>query len=131
MANNDGPHFARFYDAEQREYLSANDFSAAEIARRPWKAFWPPRSDEGLHIWRHCEFPEVLSWRFDVEQPFDQPWRTWLQSLLMKDEEGSCRKKYAWVNPEQGRVITFHTFIRSKRQDEFQSSLEFESRVLL
>lgn len=101
MASKDGPDLSKFYDSEQREHSSTQDFSAAEIARRPWKAFWPPRSEESFNIWLRSEFPEVLSWRFDPDQPFDQPWRDWLRSILMKDEDGSCQRKYSW-NGNQG-----------------------------
>ena len=105
MASKDGLNLSWFYDAEQRENSSTQDFSAAEIARRPWKAFWPPRSEENFNIWLRSEFPEVLSWRFDPDQPFDQPWRDWLRSILMKDEEGSCLRKYSWKNGNQGTVL--------------------------
>jgi hypothetical protein len=71
MSSKDGPDVSWFYDAEQREHSPTKDFSAAEIARRPWKAFWPPRSEENFNIWLRSEFPEVLSWRFDPDQPFD------------------------------------------------------------
>jgi hypothetical protein len=87
MSSKDGFDVSWFYDAEQREHSSTKDFSAAEIARRPWKALWPPRSEDIFNIWLRCEFPEVLSWRFDPDQPFDQPWRYWLRSLLMRQEE--------------------------------------------
>jgi hypothetical protein len=43
MSSKDGPDVSWFYDAEQREHSPTKDFSVAEIARRPWKAFWPPR----------------------------------------------------------------------------------------
>ena len=101
MASKDELDLSKFYDSEQREHSSPQDFSAAEIGRRPWKAFWPPRSEESFNIWLRSEFPEVLSWSFDPDQPFDQPWRDWLRSILMKDEDGSCQRKYSW-NGNQG-----------------------------
>jgi hypothetical protein len=102
MSCKDSYDLSWFYDSEQREHLSNKDFSAAEITRRPWKAFWPPRSEDQFDIWLRSEFPEVLSWHFDPDQPFDQPWRDWLRSLLMKDELGSCRKKYSLKIGHQG-----------------------------
>jgi hypothetical protein len=101
MASKDGLNLSWFYDAEQREHSSAQDFSAAEIARRPWKAFWPPRTEENFIVWLRSECPEVLSWRFDPDQPFDQPWRHWLRSLMM-NEEGCFRHELNCDNENQG-----------------------------
>jgi hypothetical protein len=101
MASKDGLDLSWFYDAEQREHSSTQDFSATEIARRPWKAFWPPRSEENFNIWLRSEFPEVLSWHFDPDQPFDQPWRDWLRSLMM-NEEGCFRHESDCDNETQG-----------------------------
>ncbi len=87
MSSRDGLHLSPFLDSEQREHSPAKDFSAAELARRPWKAFWPPRSEETFSIWLRSEFPEVLSWRFDPDLPFDQPWREWLKSVMTQNEK--------------------------------------------
>jgi len=101
MSIKDGLDVSWFYDAEQGDHSPADDFSAAEIARRPWKAFWPPRSEESLSIWRRSEFPEVLSWRFDPCKPFDQPWRYWLIHLALKDE-GNFQQGACWTTQNQG-----------------------------
>ena len=105
MASKVGIYGGEFYDTEQREQSSSQNFSAEEIVRRPWKAFWPPRTEVTFKIWLRSEFPEVLSWRFDADKPFDQPWRDWLRSILMKDEEGSCQRKYSW-NGNKGTTST-------------------------
>jgi hypothetical protein len=94
-----------FYDSEEHGHSSNKDFSPTEISRRPWKAFWPPRSGDYINVWLRSEFPEVLSWQFDPEQPFDQPWRNWLRSLLMKVEAGSCRKKVASKIVDRGMSL--------------------------
>jgi hypothetical protein len=104
MSSKDGLDISLFYDSEQRQHSPTKDFSAAEIARRPWKAFWPPRSEESFNIWLRCEFPEVLSWRFDPDLPFDQPWRYWLRSLLMKNEEGNPQQELISENGNQGTL---------------------------
>lgn len=78
-------------------YLDSNpsgegskDELAAEIrARQPWRSHWPPSSQEMLESWLHCEFPEVLSWRFDRTVPFDRPWRKWTRSSRAMEEIGT------------------------------------------
>jgi hypothetical protein len=102
MSSKDRPDLSWFYDSEQHDHSSTKDFSPTEIARRPWKAFWPPRSEDNFNFWLRSEFPEVLSWQFDPDRPFDQPWRNWLRSLLMKVEAGSCRKKFTSEIANQG-----------------------------
>jgi hypothetical protein len=93
MLGQDELNFSWFYDSEERGHSPAKEFSIAEIARRPWKAFWPPQSEAHLDVWRCSEFPEVLSWRFDPEQPFDQPWRHWLQNLQIMDVEDDLQQE--------------------------------------
>lgn len=94
-----------FYDSEQYDHSAIKDFSPTEIVRRPWKAFWPPRSEDNFNFWLRSEFPEVLSWQFDPSRPFDQPWRDWLRSLLVKVEAGSCRKKFTSETVNQGTSL--------------------------
>ncbi|KIW17802.1 hypothetical protein PV08_04997 [Exophiala spinifera] len=94
MSSQSGLDLGWFYDSEEQKHSSVKDFSSTEITRRPWKAFWPPRSGDNFDFWMRSEFPEVLSWQFDPDRPFDQPWRDWLRSLLMKVEAGSCRKRF-------------------------------------
>lgn len=87
MASRPGVDFLWFYDSEEREHSPVKDVSTEEIARRPWKAFWPPRSRGNFDNWLSSEYPEVLSWRFDSDKPFDQPWRIWLRTIQIIDEE--------------------------------------------
>jgi hypothetical protein len=102
MSSEHGVDFSWFYDPEQREHSSTKDFSTAEVARRPWKAFWPPRSEDALNIWLGCEYPEVLSWRFNPNDPFDQPWRYWLRSLQIMDEEDEIQEELRRGNENSG-----------------------------
>lgn len=53
---------------------------------QPWKKFWPPTRAERLSIWCKSEFPEVSSWKFDPESPFDRPWRTWTRTSQARAE---------------------------------------------
>jgi len=105
MSNKDGLDVSWFHDTEQREHSPTKDFSAAEIARRPWKAFWPPRSEDNVNIWLRCKSPEVISWRFDPDRPFDQPWRYWLRRLPMKNEEGNLQQKLNWIDENEGKCL--------------------------
>jgi hypothetical protein len=65
-----------------------NKVEAALVANvyQPWKAFWPLNGTEQPKIWRNSEFPEVLSWEFNANEPFDRPWRTWTRTTLAKEE---------------------------------------------
>jgi hypothetical protein len=50
---------------------------------QPWKVFWPPVDDKA---WQDSEFPEVVSWNFDSNQPFTRPWRMWTRTARAKEE---------------------------------------------
>jgi len=67
--------------------LRSGNQTAEQPTRQPWKAFWPPNGAGDPEIWRSSEFPEVLSWRFDVNRPFDRPWRRWTRTARTKKEE--------------------------------------------
>ena len=54
---------------------------------QPWKAFWPPNGAGDPELWSNSEFPEVVSWRFDANRPFDRPWRKWTRTARAKKEE--------------------------------------------
>jgi len=42
-----------------------------------------------MEAWLRSEFPEVLSWRFDRNRPFDRPWRAWTRSARTMAEQGA------------------------------------------
>jgi hypothetical protein len=42
-----------------------------------------------MDIWLRSEFPEVLSWRFDLTRPFDRPWRAWTRSARAMEKQGA------------------------------------------
>ncbi|KAI0977174.1 hypothetical protein F4678DRAFT_4898 [Xylaria arbuscula] len=51
---------------------------------RPWKAYWPPEMGGELHKLLEQTCPEVLTWRFSSDNPFDRPWHKWTkQAMLM------------------------------------------------
>ncbi|KAI3338105.1 hypothetical protein F4824DRAFT_509716 [Ustulina deusta] len=51
---------------------------------RPWKAYWPPEEGGELHRLLDQTCPEVLTWRFRSDRPFDKPWQKWSkQAMLM------------------------------------------------
>lgn len=53
---------------------------------RPWKAYWPPQCGNKLYSWLCSEYPEVLTYQFHPDRPFDRPWRTWTRSARAKQE---------------------------------------------
>lgn len=108
MASRSGVDFLWFYDSEEREHSPVKDVSTEEIARRPWKAFWPPRSKGNFDSWLASEYPEVLSWRFNPDKPFDQPWRFWLRSLQIIDEEDGLHLESKNANGTPGAFISFY-----------------------
>lgn len=63
------------------------NLAAEQPIRQPWKAFWPPKGAGDPEIWRGSEFPEVVSWRFDANRPFDRPWRKWTRTARARKEE--------------------------------------------
>lgn len=107
MASRPGVDFLWFYDSEEREHSPVKDVSNEEIARRPWKAFWPPRSRGDFDNWLSSEYPEVLSWRFDADKPFDQPWRIWLRSIQIIDEEDGLHLEAKKANGTLGAFLSF------------------------
>lgn len=66
---------------------STGNLTTEQPIRQPWKAFWPPKGADDSEIWRSSEFPEVVSWRFDANRPFDRPWRTWTRTVRARKEE--------------------------------------------
>lgn len=94
--------FSWFRDAERNKPSCTTDLSKAELVRRPWRAHWPPRSANDRSVWLRCEFPQVLSWRFDPDKPFDRPWRYWARTVLAKQEEEDIQKELRSLLEEQG-----------------------------
>ncbi|KAF2724186.1 hypothetical protein K431DRAFT_154192 [Polychaeton citri CBS 116435] len=109
-----------FYDTENGEYQSDGDFSNAELTRRPWKAFWPPKSEDTFGTWLRCEHPEVLSWRFSYNRPFDQPWRLWRKSPTFEDENKTARQ---YIRKNSKRVETTSTSIVNTNIEELIAGL--------
>jgi hypothetical protein len=64
-----------------------SDWTTQEGKSQPWKAFWPPDRINDPTIWERSEFPEVASWTFSPNQPFDRPWRKWTRSTRAKNEK--------------------------------------------
>lgn len=60
--------------------------------RQPWRALWPPCTDEAFRIWLSCEHPEVLFWQFDPAKPFDRPWRTWARTTRAEAEQSALNQ---------------------------------------
>lgn len=55
-----------------------------EALIRPWKTYWPPEEGGELHRLLDQTCPEVLTWRFRSDRPFDKPWQKWSkQAILM------------------------------------------------
>ncbi|KAK5633885.1 hypothetical protein RRF57_009599 [Xylaria bambusicola] len=50
---------------------------------RPWKAFWPPDEGGELHRLLDQTCPEVLTWRFHSDRPFDKPWHKWSKQAIL------------------------------------------------
>jgi len=55
--------------------------------KRPWKNFWPPSAETHMQRWRKTDSPEFLDWRFDHEDPFNRPWRSYVRTEAAKKEE--------------------------------------------
>jgi hypothetical protein len=64
-----------------------DDWTTTEPKLQPWKEFWPPDRIEDPTIWQKSEFPEVASWKFDPDRPFDRPWRQWTRTSRAKTEK--------------------------------------------
>jgi len=58
-------------------------------AHQPWRVYWPPVCHRTRGLWHRSEFPEVLSWRFDPDKPFDRPWRTWTKFTDRSEEQAA------------------------------------------
>jgi len=68
-----------------------NDTSTTTV-RQPWRCYWPPKDEKTMAHWLQSEFPEVLSWSFDRNRPFDRPWRTWARSTrAMQERVEGCQ----------------------------------------
>jgi hypothetical protein len=73
--------------------------------RQPWTAFWPVKgTGEAMVMWHHSEFPEVVSWQFDANRPFDRPWRKWTRTLKAKKETASLQLPLSGMEADQGRA---------------------------
>src|SRR6266498_3120692 len=73
-----------FLDSEPSFRGPDGQIEISEASRRPWRSYWPPRSGSDLYEWLITECPQVLSWRFDPDQPFDRPWQFWTKLPLAK-----------------------------------------------
>lgn len=65
-----------------------DDKNIVESRLQPWKVVWPLKGPAWENLWSQSEYPEVTSWSFDAQRPFDRPWRTWTRSALAKSEKG-------------------------------------------
>ena len=104
MAFIDKLDFSWFLDAEQDGPSSSTDLSTKELLRRPWRAYWPPRSEDDLRTWLRCEYSEVLTWRFNSNNPFDRPWRHWARTVLSKKEEKDIQQELCLLLRENGEL---------------------------
>lgn len=55
---------------------------------QPWKCFWPPAHGSNAYRKLEDEHPDVLTCRFDINRPFNRPWRLWTGPALL--EGGGC-----------------------------------------
>ena len=69
-----------YLDSKASVEATNGDDSEGRVQYQPWRAYWPPKCEKTIQTWLHSEFPEVLSWIFDRDLPFDRPWRTWTRS---------------------------------------------------
>ena len=75
------------------------------VLRQPWSAFWPVKGTGEAKVWHHSEFPEVVSWQFDANRPFDRPWRKWTRTVKAKKETASLQLTVIEAQPDSGKVI--------------------------
>lgn len=64
-------------------------FEGGEVTdkrQRPWRSFWPPHEEMKSSEWSKSEFPEISSWQFDPDRPFERPWREWTRTSRAKYE---------------------------------------------
>ncbi|KAB8259465.1 hypothetical protein BDV32DRAFT_150346 [Aspergillus pseudonomiae] len=52
---------------------------------RPWTRHWPPQPGSPLYHWLQEELPQVLTYEFDPERLFNQPWKAWIRQLIQKE----------------------------------------------
>ncbi|KAK3990432.1 hypothetical protein QBC44DRAFT_239156 [Cladorrhinum sp. PSN332] len=57
---------------------------------RPWKSYWPPEVGSEVYELLRQHVPEVLTFRFDPNEPFDRPWQWWTKITPIKGVE-ACR----------------------------------------
>lgn len=76
-----------FLDSDLRLDPPWRPSTPEELLRRPWKAYWPPNSKQVREMWASSKYPEVLSWRFNPDDPFDRPWRSWCESINAAEKE--------------------------------------------
>ncbi|KAK4156184.1 hypothetical protein C8A00DRAFT_41339 [Chaetomidium leptoderma] len=55
---------------------------ASKALTRPWMSYWPPQMGSNVHVLLQKTAPEALSWRFNLNRPFDRPWQTWAQAAM-------------------------------------------------
>jgi hypothetical protein len=81
------PNFSFSLGTQPTSDPNTNNHTAEPPICQPWKAFWPPKGAGDPGVWRSSEFPEVVSWRFDANRPFDRPWRKWTRTERARKEE--------------------------------------------
>ncbi|KAI1319335.1 hypothetical protein F5Y16DRAFT_103064 [Xylariaceae sp. FL0255] len=50
---------------------------------RPWRTNWPPEEGSDLHRLLEQSCPEVLTWRFCPDKPFNRPWHEWSKQAAL------------------------------------------------
>ena len=86
------PGSAWYFDSKSDEYCPQSESEKGVSRRQPWRAYWPPKSNKMKLAWSRSEFPTVLTWRFDRNQPFDRPWRIWARSANAMSEKAKSGK---------------------------------------
>lgn len=81
-----------------------DDKNIVESRWQPWKVVWPLKGHAWENLWSQSEYPEVTSWSFDAQRPFDRPWRTWTRSALAKSEKSfnACEEEEL---EQKGRLL--------------------------
>jgi hypothetical protein len=75
------------------------------VLRQPWIAFWPVKGTGEATVWHHSEFPEVISWQFNPNRPFDRPWRKWTRTVKAKKETASLQLAVVEGKSDTGKTI--------------------------
>ncbi|KAI1422370.1 hypothetical protein F5Y12DRAFT_799656 [Xylaria sp. FL1777] len=72
---------------------------------RPWKAYWPPEKGGELHRLLDQTCPEVLTWRFCSDRPFDKPWQKWSKQAILRGK--NCTSQVIPPNAVHGDAINY------------------------